>query len=71
MFPFIQIFAWLPYFDATIRDPLERNGFLFRTTTNILDVNCPIMISNAEDDVIIPYTLGRKVCPRIKVCFGL
>lgn len=59
--PIGKLFAWLPWFDATIRDPLEENGFHFWTTTNILSVNCPIMIVHAKDDSIIPYTLGEKL----------
>lgn len=61
--PIGKVYSWLPYFSATILDPLEKNGFHFRTIDNILDVDCPIMIMNAEDDAIIPYTLGAKVNP--------
>ncbi|KAJ8910832.1 hypothetical protein NQ315_015567, partial [Exocentrus adspersus] len=56
-----KIFKWLAYFNQTILDPPERNGFLFRTTTNILSVDCPIMIMHAEDDDVIPYFLGKRL----------
>lgn len=57
----LQIFSWLPWFNLTIQDPLENNGFLFNTRVNILKVNCPIMIMHAEDDPVIPYTLGKAL----------
>lgn len=56
-----QLFSWMPWFEATVQTPLEKNGFLFRTTTNIIYVDCPIMILHAEDDEVIPYRFGRKV----------
>nr|XP_022920282.1 monoacylglycerol lipase ABHD12-like isoform X1 [Onthophagus taurus]XP_022920283.1 monoacylglycerol lipase ABHD12-like isoform X1 [Onthophagus taurus] len=59
--PLGKVFAWLLYFDATIRDPLERNEFLFKTTHYILNVTCPVMIVHAEDDIIIPSSLGEKL----------
>nr|XP_023019042.1 monoacylglycerol lipase ABHD12-like isoform X1 [Leptinotarsa decemlineata] len=55
------IFKWLAYFESTVQRPLEKNGFLFRTTTNILSVDCPIMIMHAMDDNVIPIALGRKL----------
>nr|CAH7765324.1 unnamed protein product [Callosobruchus chinensis] len=59
--PLGKIFSWLLYFNATILDPLERNGFLFKTTENILSVDCPIMMMHAEDDNVIPWRLGFKL----------
>ncbi|XP_065172392.1 lysophosphatidylserine lipase ABHD12-like isoform X2 [Atheta coriaria] len=59
--PYGRVFAWLPWFDQTIRHPLKMNGFLFATDEYILNVTCPIMILHAEDDSIIPYTLGKKL----------
>lgn len=56
-----KFFKWLAYFNATVLDPLERHNFHFKTTTNILQVDCPIMIMHAEDDNVIPYYLGKKL----------
>ncbi|XP_050518670.1 lysophosphatidylserine lipase ABHD12 isoform X2 [Diabrotica virgifera virgifera] len=56
-----KIFSWMPWFTATVLNPIEKNGFQFKTTTNILDVDCPIMVMHAQDDNVIPYTLGEKV----------
>lgn len=63
----MQIFAWLPWFTATILDPLEANGFYFNNMDNILNVDCPIMIFHAEDDSVVPYKLGKKVCNRLQL----
>ncbi|XP_063911023.1 lysophosphatidylserine lipase ABHD12-like [Zophobas morio] len=59
--PYGKIFAWLPWFKATILRPLEKNGFLFDTSKNILNVECPVMILCAEDDSIVPYKFGQKI----------
>jgi abhydrolase domain-containing protein 12 len=56
-----MIFAWLPWFDATIVKPLEKNGFLFDNSKHILNVECPILILSAEDDSIVPYRFGQKL----------
>jgi abhydrolase domain-containing protein 12 len=59
--PYGKIFAWLPWFDATIVKPLEKNGFLFDNSKHILNVECPILILSAEDDSIVPYRFGQKL----------
>ncbi|KAJ8968626.1 hypothetical protein NQ314_002206, partial [Rhamnusium bicolor] len=59
--PYGMIFAWLPWFEMTILNPLHKNGFIFDTATNILNVSCPIMILHAEDDHIVPFQFGKKV----------
>ncbi|KAG5898034.1 hypothetical protein JTB14_001745 [Gonioctena quinquepunctata] len=56
-----KLFKWLAYFEQTVLTPLEENGFLFRTSTNILSVDCPIMIMHAQDDNVIPFRLGKKL----------
>ncbi|XP_066254262.1 lysophosphatidylserine lipase ABHD12-like isoform X2 [Euwallacea similis] len=56
-----KIYSWLAYFNSTILGPLDDNGFHFYSTTNILQVDCPIMILHAEDDSIVPAVLGQKL----------
>lgn len=51
----------MPWYNSTMLDPLDENGFSFETTENILTVDCPIMIVHAKDDDVIPYFLGEKV----------
>jgi len=58
---FNKIFSWLPWYEATVVDPFEHNGFGFRTNEHILMVDCPIMIVHAEDDSVIPYTQSEKL----------
>ncbi|XP_060520278.1 lysophosphatidylserine lipase ABHD12-like [Cylas formicarius] len=56
-----KLFKWLAWFDATILRPLDNNGFHFRSTSNILSVDCPVMQLHAEDDNVVPYDLGEKL----------
>lgn len=55
------MFAWLPWFTSTVLDPLEQNGFIFNTSKHIMNVDSPVMLLHAEDDSIVPYSLGEKV----------
>lgn len=59
--PLAKIWKWLAYFEQTFQDPVEENGFIFRTIENIKHVDCPVMVVHAEDDGMIPYHLGKKV----------
>ncbi|CAH0547857.1 unnamed protein product [Brassicogethes aeneus] len=56
-----KLFAWLPYFKATIINPLEKNGFTFDTKKYILNTTCPIMFLHAEDDDIVPIKFTNKL----------
>ncbi|KAF2896003.1 hypothetical protein ILUMI_10170 [Ignelater luminosus] len=57
----IKFFSWLPWFNATVVDALEYNGFRFKTQEDVVEVNCPIMIVHAEDDHVVPYTMGEEL----------
>ncbi|CAG9855888.1 unnamed protein product [Phyllotreta striolata] len=59
--PISKFLSWLPWFSATILDPLRKNGFLFETDRFIATLNCPVMILHAEDDYEIPVKFGRKL----------
>ncbi|XP_022907654.2 lysophosphatidylserine lipase ABHD12-like [Onthophagus taurus] len=59
--PYGKIFAWLPYFNATIRKPLLKNGFHFDNVQYVQEITAPILQFHAEDDSIIPLALGRKL----------
>ncbi|KAF2896002.1 hypothetical protein ILUMI_10169 [Ignelater luminosus] len=59
--PLTKVFSWLPWYESTMLDPLDEHGFYFRTSDNILMVDCPIMIVHAEDDSNIPSYLGEKL----------
>ncbi|CAG9768591.1 unnamed protein product [Ceutorhynchus assimilis] len=59
--PLGKIFTWLSYFNATIINPLDNNGFHFKSIKNIISIDCPIMILHAEDDSVVPYFLGERL----------
>lgn len=41
---------------------MQDNNLKFENDRHILNVDCPILILHAEDDLVVPYKLGRKVC---------
>ncbi|RZC39307.1 monoacylglycerol lipase ABHD12-like [Asbolus verrucosus] len=57
---FLKLLSWLPWYRATMLDPIVHNGFGFESTKYIVDVDCPIMILHAKDDSIVPYELATK-----------
>lgn len=58
---YLKIFSWTPWFEQTFLDPLKENDFVFNTDDHISYINCPIMIVHAEDNTLVPYTLGQKL----------
>ncbi|XP_060520206.1 lysophosphatidylserine lipase ABHD12-like [Cylas formicarius] len=59
--PYAKYLAWLPWFEVTVIRPLLKNGFVFDTAKNILNVDCPIMIFHAEDDEVVPYSMSKQL----------
>lgn len=59
--PFAKLFRPLPWFHYTIIDPMLQNGFVFASDKHIIKVDCPILILHAEDDLVVPYSLGKKL----------
>lgn len=57
-----QYFRMLPWFQYTVVEPMQENGFIFKTDQHICNVDAPIMILHAEEDRVVPYKLGRIVC---------
>lgn len=57
-----QLFKSLPWFSFTVVEPMQENNLKFENDRHILNVDCPILILHAEDDLVVPYKLGRKVC---------
>lgn len=51
----------MPWFEATILDPIRKNDLDFNEKVAISDVDCPIMILHAKDDEIIPYSIATEV----------
>ncbi|XP_011299953.1 monoacylglycerol lipase ABHD12 isoform X2 [Fopius arisanus] len=59
--PFSQIFKHLPWFHWVIVQPFYGNGLRFESDKHIGDIKCPVMILHAEDDIVIPISLGEKL----------
>ncbi|XP_028133806.2 lysophosphatidylserine lipase ABHD12 [Diabrotica virgifera virgifera] len=59
--PYGKLFAWLPWFDTVVVEPLMHNGFVFNTTKHLKTITCPVMILHAQDDNEIPYYFGRRL----------
>lgn len=55
-----KYFRWLPWFEWSVVNPIHDHGFIFNTTKNTEDIDCPIMIMHAEDDNVIPFFLGQR-----------
>ncbi|KAF5297378.1 hypothetical protein FQR65_LT01309 [Abscondita terminalis] len=66
-YPMTNFLSWLPWFNATMLNPLWKNGFRFETERHILNVDCPIMILHSKDDDIIPYSLGVKLYDTVQM----
>lgn len=61
MHPFAKLFHRLPWFTYTIIEPIAENKLLFKSDEHINNVNCPILILHAKDDIIVPFQLGLKL----------
>lgn len=60
--PFSRFFRNLPWFDMTIVDPMYENNLRFESDKHIATFPQPVLILHAEDDIVVPYKLGHKVC---------
>ncbi|XP_043282748.1 lysophosphatidylserine lipase ABHD12 isoform X3 [Venturia canescens] len=59
--PFAQIFKHLPWFHWLIVEPFYGNNLRFESDKHIGNITCPIMILHAEDDSVVPFSLGEKL----------
>ncbi|XP_031832490.1 lysophosphatidylserine lipase ABHD12 isoform X2 [Nomia melanderi] len=59
--PLAQIFKHLPWFHWVIVEPFYYNNLRFESDEHIKNVQCSIMILHAEDDNVIPFSLGEKL----------
>lgn len=51
----------MPWFEFFIIEPVEENNIFFDSEKNLMNTKMPILILHAQDDIVIPYTLGEKV----------
>ncbi|XP_066147887.1 lysophosphatidylserine lipase ABHD12 isoform X1 [Euwallacea fornicatus] len=59
--PLVTTFSFLPWWHATLVNPLINNDFNFDSASYIKDVDCPIMILHAKDDEDVPYQLATQL----------
>ncbi|XP_047473114.1 lysophosphatidylserine lipase ABHD12-like [Penaeus chinensis] len=59
--PLSSIFRKMPKFEWLFLKPLAASGIDFRSDDHIGNINAPILIMHAEDDLVVPYALGRKL----------
>jgi abhydrolase domain-containing protein 12 len=43
-------------------DPVGENQLLFETDRHLGIIKSPVLILHAEDDMVVPYLLGKRVC---------
>lgn len=66
---FFKIFKHLPWFHWMIVEPFYDNHLRFESDKHIKNIQCPVMILHAEDDNVIPISLGEKVCNQFRLEF--
>ncbi|XP_078034317.1 lysophosphatidylserine lipase ABHD12 isoform X1 [Augochlora pura] len=59
--PLAQIFKHLPWFHWVIVEPFYYNNLRFESDKHIKNIQCSIMILHAEDDHVVPFSLGEKL----------
>ncbi|KAJ8977565.1 hypothetical protein NQ317_005414 [Molorchus minor] len=67
-FPLARLFKYLPWFSYTVVEPMQQNGFTFKTDHFICLVDVPIIILHAQDDHVVPYRLGYKLYQHALKC---
>ncbi|KAJ8669303.1 hypothetical protein QAD02_000562 [Eretmocerus hayati] len=56
-----RIFKHLPWFHWAFVEPLYDNELRFESDKHIGKIQCPVMILHAEDDIVVPFSLGEKL----------
>lgn len=51
----------MPKFEWLFLQPLAASGIDFRSEEHIAHVAAPVLILHAEDDLVVPFSLGKKV----------
>lgn len=60
--PFAQLFSWHPLFDYFFVQPLASDSETnFDTESKIRNIHSNLLILHAEDDMIIPFSMGQKL----------
>lgn len=59
--PFSKMYRYFPWFEFFFVDPVGENQLLFETDKHLGIVKSPVLILHAEDDMVVPYQLGRRL----------
>ncbi|XP_066964156.1 lysophosphatidylserine lipase ABHD12-like isoform X1 [Macrobrachium rosenbergii] len=59
--PLSSVFRKMPKFEWLFLEPLAASGIDFRSDDHIVHINAPVLILHAEDDLVVPFALGRKL----------
>ncbi|KAM9364397.1 lysophosphatidylserine lipase ABHD12 isoform 2-T2 [Pholidichthys leucotaenia] len=59
--PFAMVYRYLPGFDWFFLDAITANNIRFASDENVNHIWCPILILHAEDDSVVPFSLGKKL----------
>ncbi|RWS29800.1 Monoacylglycerol lipase ABHD12-like protein [Leptotrombidium deliense] len=61
-YPLSFVYRWWPWFEWFFIEPLEKsNETLFDSLSLISDIYSPLLILHADDDGLVPISLGRKL----------
>ncbi|XP_037776504.1 lysophosphatidylserine lipase ABHD12-like [Penaeus monodon] len=58
---FGKLLTFLPYFNWSILEPLRKSGVVFDNEKHIANIPIPIWILHAQDDGVVPITLGLEL----------
>ncbi|BES88877.1 Abhydrolase domain containing [Nesidiocoris tenuis] len=64
-YPLAQIWRFLPWFDYFFTEPVHDNNLRYESDVHLTQVKAPILILHAEDDIVIPIQLSRKLYEKI------
>ncbi|KFO74589.1 Abhydrolase domain-containing protein 12B, partial [Cuculus canorus] len=56
-----KLYYYFPGFEYFILDPLHLSNLFFSTDENFKIMSCPLLLLHAEDDMVLPLDMGRKV----------
>merc|ERR1712131_169646 len=59
--PFSIVYRYLPGFDWFFLDTISANDIHFASDDNVNHISCPVLILHAEDDAVVPFSLGKKL----------
>nr|XP_061794045.1 lysophosphatidylserine lipase ABHD12-like [Nerophis lumbriciformis] len=59
--PFATPYRYMPGFDWFFLDAITANDIRFANDDNVNHISCPMLILHAEDDHVVPFTLGKQL----------